>query len=193
MPDEVQPIQTPQEAPAPQPAPQATQPASGDWAVKRSVLRVLLLSFVSFGLYALYWFYVTRQRVTRELGSDDNAGLQTLGMFVPILNYVIYYWLYRDVDKLQRSAGASGFQAVLYAVLMIISPINIIILALVISELNKYWDTKSGGQATEAKFTGGEIAVTVLGAAMWLFFFVLMVLGVFAAASTIETTNTYSY
>ena len=66
-------------------------------------------------------------------------------------------------------------------------------MGLVISELNKYWDTKSAGQATEAKFSGGEIAVTVIGAAMWLFFFLLIALGVFAAASTIDTTSTYTY
>ncbi len=187
--DEVQPTQ---ETPAEQPAP-SVQNASGNWAVKRSVVRVLLLTLVSFGLYMIYWFYVTREKVTNELGSNDNTGLQTLGLFVPILNIFVLYWLYRDIDKLQRSAGASGFQAVLYAVLMLISPINYIIMGLVISELNKYWDTKSAGQATEAKFSGGEIAVTVIGAAMWLFFFLLIALGVFAAASTIDTTSTYTY
>lgn len=59
-------------------------------AVKRSGLRVGLLTIVSLGLYQLYWFYVTRQRLDEELGADRavkySPGLQTFG---PLLVAVI--------------------------------------------------------------------------------------------------------
>lgn len=85
--------------------------------VKRSVLRVVGLEIVTLGLYYYYWFYVTRQHLKEELGSDDNVGLQTLGLIVPILQAFILYWLYRDISKLREQQNLQPFSAVLYIAL----------------------------------------------------------------------------
>lgn len=166
----------------------ATRPAA-ELAVKRSVVRTFLLYIISGGLYGLYWFYVTRQAVTKEVGGNDQVGLQTAGLIVPILNIFIIYWLFRDIDKLHRKAGLSGFPAVWFVVGPLIGAfvpivnifvgiVSIVLFGLVIKYLNEYWDKSTGGKATEAKITGGEIAVAVAGLVIGA---LMLVLGVATA------------
>ncbi len=80
-------------------------------AVKRSVLRVLGLTIVTSGLYLFYWFYVTKGRLKSELKTDDNVGLQTVGLIVPILNAFILYWLYRDINQARSGKQLETFPA----------------------------------------------------------------------------------
>ena len=170
---------------------------SNNLAVKRSPLRVILLYLVSAGLYGFYWFYVTRQKATAELNANDNVGLQTLGLIVPILNIFIIYWLFRDIDKLNRQAGGPGFPALWFIlgpliasfipiVNLIAGIVGIVLFVIVINRLNEYWDKKTNGQATEAPFTGGEIAVTVAGLVVGILLFAL---GAFAAILGNEAAN----
>lgn len=146
-------------------------------AVKRSVLRVIGFGIISLGIYGFYWFFVTRKQVTEEVGGKDQVGLQTVGLIVPILNIFILYWLFRDIDKLHRQAGLSGFPALPLAVtplvisiitriipkLSIIGLANLVVYGFVVSKLNEYWDKKTDGKAENAPVTGSEIAVVVGG------------------------------
>lgn len=147
-------------------------------AVKRSVLRTFAFGILSGGLYSFYWFYVTRQAVTAEVKGDDNVGLQTLGLLVPILNIVIAYWLWRDIQKAREQVGLKeGFNAQMYVGIVVAAivlswiPIVgallalaiIVVYGLVIKGLNEYWDKKTAGKAVEAKVTGSEILVVVAG------------------------------
>ena len=93
-----------------------TQPDDG-LNIKRGVFRVLGFSLITSNLYYLYWFYVTRQQLNRELKSSDNSALQTVGLIVPILQTFIMYWLYRDINKLRVTQKQPIFPAVWYAVL----------------------------------------------------------------------------
>lgn len=88
-----------------------------DWRVKRNGFRTLGLGFLVGPIYALYWFNVTRNAVSEELGTNDNAGLQTLGLVVPILQIVILYWLCRDISKLRQRTGLPGFSAAAYVLI----------------------------------------------------------------------------
>lgn len=171
------------------PAKRAAAKPAAELAVKRSVVRTFLLYLISGGLYAFYWFYVTRQAVTKEVGGNDQVGLQTAGLIVPILNIFIIYWLFRDIDKLHRKAGLSGFPAVWFVVGPLIGAfipivnvfvgiVSIVLFGLVVKYLNEYWDKSTNGKATEAKVTGGEIAVAVAGLVITALF---LILGVAAA------------
>lgn len=161
--------------------------------VKRSVLRVLLLSLISGGLYGLYWFYVTRQAVTAEVKGDDQVGLQTVGLIVPILNIFIIYWLFRDIDILHRKAGLQGFPALWFVLGPVIGAFipfinifvgiaSVVLYGLVIMYLNQYWDKSTNGKATNAKFSGGEIAVTVGGLILNIILFITVVAGALFAS-----------
>lgn len=175
--------------------------AGGDLAVKRSVLRVLVFAILSGGLYSFYWFYVTRKRATEELGTNDQVGLQTLGLIVPILNFFIIYWLFRDIDKLQKNAGLAGFPALWFVVgpiiLSFIPFVNfiagivwLVIYGLVISKYNEYWDKKSNGQATDAKVTTNEVLVVVGGIVIQVLFWILIGAAMIFGASKANDINT---
>ncbi|MSU76359.1 hypothetical protein EXS54_02745 [Patescibacteria group bacterium] len=183
----------------------ASSSASGGLAVKRSIPRVIIFGILS-PLYSLYWFYQTRGVVSKQVGGQDQVGLQTVGLIVPILNLFIWYWLLRDVDKFNKGAGGQGFPV--SPIWMILGPIilgiipfvnflapfvAIAVIIIVLLRLNEALDKKG---ATDAPYTGGEIAVVVLGALFWVFYFVVIaaVIASIGTHSAVDVnTSTYSY
>lgn len=157
-------------------------PSEG-WAVKRSVVRVVVLLLISFGFYLFYWFYKTRQKVTAELGTHDNVGGQTVGLIVPILNWFIIYWLLRDVAEARRRAGLQNdIEPILMLVIwFFIAPVGI---GMSQSQLNQYWDLRSQGHATDEPLTIGEIAVGVLPGILFFVLWVVLIIIIVAAGST---------
>lgn len=172
--------------PQEQPSSTAGAPAAGGKAVKRSIPRVIIFNLLSGSLYTFYWFYQTRKAVTQETGGQDNVGLQTVGLIVPILNFFITYWLFRDIEKARQGAGiAGGFAAQTYILALVglvvvsffpliglfawIAVIALYIMVLV--KLNELWVRK--GYA-EAPYTAGEIAVVVVGFLIGVAYFVLL-------------------
>ncbi|MBA2505591.1 MAG: DUF4234 domain-containing protein [Thermoleophilaceae bacterium] len=148
-------------------APQTAVPGEA-YPVKWPMGRVIAFSILSLGLYSFYWFYVTRKQVTQQVGGNDNAGLQTLGLIVPILNFVIAYWLWRDIGELRQRVGLSEMNVTLYMVLFVVGaiffpPLVAVVYILVLQALNEYWDASTNGAAVNKPITSGEIAVTLAG------------------------------
>ncbi len=136
-----------------------------DMPVRRSYLRIVGFSALSIGLYTLYWFYVTRKQLSRELGTNDRAGLQTAGNFVPILNYFIAHWLWRDISLLRQRVGLPGFDVAPYTAGNVVGSLfglQFIVYLLIQEKLNNYYDRSRGGRAPDAPYTAGEIAVVVI-------------------------------
>lgn len=165
------------------PAPPAPTASGGPFAIKRSVLRAIGFTLLSFGLYHFYWFNVTRKEVSRELGTDDDAALQTAGLLVPILNWIIIYWLWRDINVARTRVGLPEFSLPVYLVLSILG-LAPIFYCLVASSLNEYWDRRTGGQATDAPVTRNEKLVVALGALLWLLWALIVVVIIVVAATT---------
>ena len=140
-------------------------------------------TILSFGLYAFYWFYVTREQMTREVGGNDQVGLQTAGLLVPILNIFITYWLWRDINIARTRVGLPEFNIPVYLVLSILG-LSPIFYGLVVSKLNEYWDHRTGGQATDAPVTGGEKAVVAVGAILLVLYILLILLVIILAAAS---------
>jgi hypothetical protein len=171
------PVQAPPPtAPPPAQPPQAVQPAAAGlvegWAVKRSVVRVVLL--ILGGTYILYWFYKTRPKVTAELGTYDNVTAQTWGLIVPILNWFIIYWLLRDIAQARLRLGMPNDldPVVMLVIWFFVTPVGI---GLSQNQLNEYWDRRSNGYATDAPLGFIEVFVAY---GLWL---VLILLGIIAA------------
>jgi hypothetical protein len=161
----------------PQPVqPGAVTPVEG-WAVKRGIVRVVLLIFG--GTYLFYWFYKTRPKVTAELGTYDNVGAQTWGLLVPILNYFILYWLLRDIFEVRRRIGmATDVEPVIMLVIWIfVSPVGI---GLSQQQLNEYWDYRSQGYATDVPLTVTEV---VVGFAFWIVYFAIIIIVIIIAVA----------
>lgn len=58
---------------------------------ERNPLLVIIFSFVTLGLYFLYWFYDTNSQFKEQLEDVSHPGLRTLALFIPLLNLVAMY------------------------------------------------------------------------------------------------------
>ncbi|MEX2043604.1 MAG: DUF4234 domain-containing protein [Patescibacteria group bacterium] len=114
-------------------------------AVKRSVLRVIGFDIITSGLYAFYWFYVTRQKLDSELGEKrwikQSPAAQLFGplalavagiplslivigipllIAAAVLGFLIVYGMYRDIALLHKEQGLGGFPAVWFVLAPVI-------------------------------------------------------------------------
>lgn len=159
-------------------------PVVGELAIKRGVGRVIGFSIVSW-IYGYYWFFVTRKQLNSELGNTDDAGLYTAGLLVPILNIIITYWLWRDIDALRRRVGLPEFNVILWIVLASFVPFAAFaIYPMIVVRLNEYWDVRTQGAAVTAPVTSGEKIVVGIGAALWALMLLVIVIVVVAASSS---------
>ena len=157
----------------------------GELAIKRGVGRVIGFTILSPFIYPYYWFFVTRKQLNSELGNTDDAGLYTAGLLVPILNIIIIYWLWRDIDALRRRVGMPEFNVILWLVLSAFVPFAAIVFyPMVVNRLNEYWDVRTQGAAITAPVTSGEKIVVAIGAAFWALFVLGIVAIVIAAAAS---------
>jgi hypothetical protein len=166
-------------------------------AVKRSWIRVLLLSLVSLGLYQAYWFYVTRQQVDNELGEARTikqspllqlfapaiiilvafplmlvlVGFLLIPVAIAIAIY-IQYALIKDMSAAAEKIGSAEISVPLIVILQIFTGLGSLVAQ---DGWNKYWDKKTNGKATDAKYTGGEIAVVAAGIGLFVLYIVLIV------------------
>jgi hypothetical protein len=145
------------------------------YAVKYSLGRAWGYSLLSFGLWPSYWFYVNRRLFDGETGGGrDDALLHTLGLFVPVLNVFIVYWLYRDLDELRRRVGLPGLAVAGYVVGGILAAP--ILYSIALGRVNEYWDVRTQTLAAEAPTTAAEKAVLAAGGAIWLLVVLSLVL-----------------
>ena len=106
--------------------------------VRRSVPTCVILSIVTCGLYMLYWFVcVTNEAdaVTEEYGPGGGMSL-----LLTIITCGIYgvYWCYKMGQFLDEARGTpGGSQAIAYLLLSLFG-LDIIALALMQSELNRF-------------------------------------------------------
>jgi hypothetical protein len=147
------------------------------YAVKYSLGRAWGYGALSFGLWTFYWFHVNRRLFDGETGRGrDDALLHTLGLLVPVLNFFIIYWLYRDLDELRRRSGLTGLPVGGYLVGAIFAAP--ILYSIALGKVNEYWDVRTQGLAAEAPTTGAEKAVIAVGVAFWALWLLTMVLTV---------------
>ena len=149
-------------------------------------------TILSFGLWGFYWFYTTRKEIDQELGGQkDDALLHTLGLLVPILNFFIIYWLWRDISHLCGRSGVGEFSPGGYlAGLILLSFIGLgapIFYTLVLSKLNDYWDRRAGGVAPVRPIATAEKVVVGIGVAL-LLLYILFIIIILAAAGTSSST-----
>ena len=57
----------------------------------RNMLVQVILVIVTFGIYSIYWFYVTTNELHTANGKGEAGGLWTILLFIPIAN-LFSYW-----------------------------------------------------------------------------------------------------
>ena len=54
---------------------------------KRNLVMQVVLAIVTLGIYFIYWFYSTLKELHIANGKDEGAGMWTVFLIIPILNY----------------------------------------------------------------------------------------------------------
>ncbi len=57
----------------------------------RNMVMQVVLVFVTFGVYALYWFYVTLDELHKANGRSEGSGMWTFLSLIPIVQYFAYW------------------------------------------------------------------------------------------------------
>ena len=153
------------------------------YAVKYGLGRAWGFSALTWGLWTGYWLHRNRKLFDGELAQGrDDAWFHTIGLFIPILNVFVLYWLYRDLDELRRRAGLGGISVPLYVVgAVFAAPI---VYSIALGHVNELWDVRTGGLAVDAPRTTGETVVLAVGAAFWVLYIVFFVLLIVISAAS---------
>ena len=99
---------------------------------KRSVAAVVVLYFITFGIYGIYWYVATKDEMVSE-GADIPTGWL---LIIPIANI---YWLWKwsgGVEHVTRGKSSAGVNFILVFVLGLIG------MAIIQSILNKAIDER---------------------------------------------------
>ena len=104
----------------------------------RSIPLCIILSIVTCGIYALYWFVVLTDDMNYASGRDsDTSGALDLVLTVVTCGIYGIYWAYKMGEKVDIIRGMAGQNTNLIYLLLELFGFNIIVLALCQSELNK--------------------------------------------------------
>ena len=99
---------------------------------QRNPIFVIVASFLTFFLYALYWFYSTAGELIELTKSGSSAALWTIGLFVPIVNLWII-WKYCSAAE-EISEGRLS-KVMLFVLWIVFVPIS---MYMVQNELNQH-------------------------------------------------------
>ena len=102
----------------------------------RSVLAVVLLSIVTCGIYAIYWFYV----MAEDMNAKDSTKQPLTNLIVAILLGIItcgiytIYWMFRFYEKADAITGKNNY--VVYFILTLFG-FGIVSMALLQNDVNQ--------------------------------------------------------
>lgn len=108
--------------------------------MKRSIGTCIVLSIITCGIYAIYWFIKLTDEMNAASGQNDSSG--GVAFLLNLVTCGIYgiYWGYKMGQKVQTAKSSRGAVAdqntpVIYLVLNIFG-LQIVTLALIQNELN---------------------------------------------------------
>lgn len=104
---------------------------------KRNMIVQVLLFLVTFGIYGIYWFYVTADEM-KTIAKDESASpaLWTVLLFLPIVQLYSYY---KYCELYQRTSSDRLNMWILFLLWLVVCPAVWFIVQL---ELNKHAETQ---------------------------------------------------
>ncbi len=114
---------------------------------KRNIASLIILSIVTCGIYALYWFVVTTDDIENALGSKSDGSCKSGGvaLLLSIVTCDIYsfYWYYKEaerIDVLNKERGLrSSTEGWVYILLCFIG-LGMVAMAIMQDQLNRIAD-----------------------------------------------------
>ena len=117
---------------------------------KRSIAGFIILTFLTLGIYGIYWF-VKLTNETNRLAPEEATMSGGLAFLVTICTLGIYglYWGYKLGKKMDIISGKSSNSGIIYLLLSVLG-LGIIAKALAQNELNCRIDRQENGFAAAA-------------------------------------------
>jgi hypothetical protein len=128
---------------------------NGQQYLKRNPLGVLGLTFITLGIYGLYWYYKVNEEIQRYTGDQTISPSRSLLAVIPgflliVPPFIAYYNTANHIVRMEEQRGIAAQ----------ISPALVVVIALVLwigmaayvqEHLNRVWDAASmPGQAPAA-------------------------------------------
>lgn len=108
---------------------------------QRNVAIAVILSIVTCGVYAIYWFVTLTDEVSEVTGERTTSGIGAFLLTLVTCGIYGIYWAYKLGEKLDnaryRNQVPSGSFPILFLLLELFA-LNIVVLALAQNELNRY-------------------------------------------------------
>jgi predicted nucleic acid-binding Zn ribbon protein len=168
------------------------QPVVQRFSNAQPVWRFVLLTIATLGIYQVYWFYRNWKHFKIHKNLNISPGWRTVGLFVPILGALLAYRQFRDIADFAKEAGVDKtyspelvfFSWLILQCLCLLLPDQLMFLcfltiwplAVVQRVLNAYWEKEQPGLPVRTNFSGGEIALLIIGGTL----LILTLIGSFA-------------
>jgi hypothetical protein len=108
---------------------------------KRSVAAVIVLSIVTFGIYAIVWLVKTKNEMVKQGAEIPTAWL----LIVPIASI---YWYWKWCGGVEHATKGKLSQVIAFILVLVLSLIG---MAIIQAELNKAADDGMQGQLPQAR------------------------------------------
>ena len=156
----------------------------------QSVWKFVLLAVLTFGVYEIIWFNRNWRQLKAHKNLDIRPGWRTVGLFVPFYGLVLIYRQLSDIREFSKEVGleklfSPGSTLLFWMIFTaawkapdpywLISNLSVVPLVVVQGVLNSYWKNEQTGRVERKGFSGGQIALLVIGAIAW----VLVLIGMF--------------
>ncbi len=169
-----------------QPSPGAYNPAAataGETAVLRGVGRCILLLIVSFGLWTFAWMYHTTKEVSARVRQPPpSAGLRTFLYAIPIVNLVMWFFAWQDIEEYCKRTGSRDFPMIAFWILtFFFGIVGLYTYPVVQSRLNDAHRAATQGRATTAPMQAADWIAIGVG---WAFALLWLVVIILVAASS---------
>ena len=95
---------------------------------KRSVAAVILLPFITFGIYAIYWFVKTKDELNQSGAQIPSAIL----LIIPIANI---FWMWKFCEGVEKTTNKGMSGAMAFVLILLVGGIGAGVIQI---ELNKH-------------------------------------------------------
>lgn len=160
-------------------------PITQQFSNAQPIWHLIILSILTFNIYEIYWFYRNWKQLKEYKSFDISPGWRTVGLFVPIYGLCLVYSQLKDIKDLSKAEYSPGMFLFVFALINVLyrlpdpfwllSLFSVLPLAMVQGVLNSYWGIEQLGLQTRTKFSGGEIAILIIGGII----FILGMIGTF--------------
>lgn len=76
---------------------------------ERSLGKQVGLAIVTLGFYMLYWWHITHKQLNDGTDADFNPTMRTIGLFIPIYNFLVVWKTSNDAEAVQGQSGTILF------------------------------------------------------------------------------------